>query len=288
MDAGAVDLAIDTLREGLPGAPFLFIGLIGPHWIYCPQEDFFLSYYGDARYSASEEVEGAAAVTQDDFLCYSDFPAKLRPYVEEPESADGCFTGSRIHEAAYDSEISVTDREIGRFFEELKAAGMFDKSLIIVTADHGENMADHPMYFSHGEEPYNSKILVPLIVKLPYQYTGSVVGDYVRTMDIMPTVFEALDLAPPGGIDARSLMPYIEGEDVSYDERPAISLLRRYDGSEVVSIIVDDFKFMRRPLKKSLYDLRKDPGEQTDVAVENPETVEALEELLYRYYPSAP
>jgi len=117
----------------------------------------------------------------------------------------------------YDGAIRYVDHHIGRIMEGLKASGIYQSSLIVVTADHGEELWDHGRFF-HGQSLYDELIRVPLIIKLPDGHSaGKRVARLVRLVDVTPTLVEFVSRAvaknraaePP---DGRSLLPLLESE----------------------------------------------------------------------------
>jgi len=98
----------------------------------------------------------------------------------------------------YDCEIKYTDHHIGRFFKELKKMGIFDKSLIILTSDHGEEFYEHGELY-HGHNLYQTTIFVPLIVKKPNQTTGIRENRIIAEgVDIMPTILQMCKINTEG------------------------------------------------------------------------------------------
>ena len=97
--------------------------------------------------------------------------------------------------ALYDGEIRWTDEWIGRLMEMLRTKGLLDRTLIVLTADHGEEFFEHGAK-GHGKSLYDETIRVPLIVRLPgVVEAGLRISQQVRTIDIYPTV---LDIARVG------------------------------------------------------------------------------------------
>lgn len=118
-------------------------------------------------------------------------------------------------QADYDGKVLELDATLGDFFEQLKSEGLYDELLIIFSADHGESMVDHEFNFHHGIV-YDSAIHVPLLFKLPHsEHAGLRVEDPVQLVDLYPTLRELIGLAPEQqGLQGRSLLPLIEGQDV--------------------------------------------------------------------------
>ena len=105
----------------------------------------------------------------------------------------------------YDSEIAFTDHHIGRVLERLRSLELYEDSLVILTADHGEEFGDHGR-LGHAHSLYQELVHVPLLVKYP----GSeplVAEDPVALVDLYPTLLEFLGLPLPEGLVGRSLFP---------------------------------------------------------------------------------
>jgi arylsulfatase A-like enzyme len=96
--------------------------------------------------------------------------------------------------AAYDAEIYAADKEIGIILDYLRDNGLYDNSIIVITADHGESLDEHDYYFEHGEYYYDTTALIPLAIKRPYQNTPALWEYQVRNIDIFPTILGELDL----------------------------------------------------------------------------------------------
>ncbi len=99
--------------------------------------------------------------------------------------------------AAYLAEVAFADELVGRLFERLKTLDLFERALIIVTADHGELLGEGG-YVSHGARLDPELVEIPLIIKWPRQRRGERVADLVSLVDLFPTVLEAAGIeAPP-------------------------------------------------------------------------------------------
>ena len=121
--------------------------------------------------------------------------------------------------ALYDGEIRFTDEELGRLFSALKARGLFENTIIVVTADHGEEFFEHGR-IGHAITLYDESLRVPLIVHHPRSIAaGRVLDGQVRLMDIAPTILGLAGL-PPGEIGmpasapikSRDLSPWLRGD----------------------------------------------------------------------------
>ena len=123
---------------------------------------------------------------------------------------------SRYPKRPYDAEVAYTDSLVGRLREMLEGRNLLDRTLLVVTGDHGEGLGDHGEYF-HGFFVYDSTVRVPLIVRLPEgRLGGRRVDAAVSHVDLRPTILDALGLSSPP-VDSRqggrSLVPLLLGLD---------------------------------------------------------------------------
>lgn len=176
---------------------------------------------------------------------------------------------SRYPKRPYDAEVAYTDSLVGRLRGILQDRDLLERTLLVVTADHGEGLGDHGEYF-HGYFVYDSTARVPLIVRLPEaRLGGRRVAAAVSHVDLRPTILEALGLeAPParsrqGG---RSLLPLLlgmdEGERSAYIE--SYYSLYHYGWAPLRAIHTGLLKFIDAP-EPELYRLPDDPGETENV-----------------------
>jgi arylsulfatase A-like enzyme len=180
----------------------------------------------------------------------------------------------------YDTAVRYELDEVGALFDQLEHEGLYDNALIVLTADHGEELYDHGG-FSHGFSLHREVLHVPLFVKLPGQKQGGVVPDRVSLADVLPTILDAAKVPVTGTLDGRSLMPLLHGETL-----PAQPLLfeadwkRRcvakalLDGPWKLLSIAQNYEGLQDVVQ--LYDTTNDPNELHDLAAEQPERVTAL------------
>ncbi|MBK7977355.1 MAG: sulfatase-like hydrolase/transferase [Deltaproteobacteria bacterium] len=117
----------------------------------------------------------------------------------------------------YDGEIAAADAELGRLFARLRASGLYDRSLIVVTADHGESLGEGDVWFSHGERLDDPQARVPLVVKLPAGAArvraGTRVAEPVSAVDVAPTILAAVGAPPPTDpFSGTDLVPVARGK----------------------------------------------------------------------------
>ncbi len=108
------------------------------------------------------------------------------------------------YEARYAGEIAEVDRQLGRLLAALHQRGLFERSVVVFTADHGEAFGEEDLYCAHGEGLQEVLLRVPLLLRAPGLAPG-VRRDAVRLIDVVPTVLALLGL-PDVGLPGRSLL----------------------------------------------------------------------------------
>ncbi len=181
----------------------------------------------------------------------------------------------------YDSEIAFEDSQIASVLATLAATGAADSTVVILTADHGEEFGEHGG-FSHTRKHYRELLHVPLIVKIP-GVAPSRVNDVVELVDLVPTLHELCGLSRPRTrLDGHSLLATLAGprplelggayaEDVHHDLH--VSRRAFFDGR---FRLIDD----RQLDRQELYDVERDALEQRDIAAAHPDVVQSLRERI--------
>jgi arylsulfatase A-like enzyme len=122
-------------------------------------------------------------------------------------------TDLKYYVAQYDANVLVADTHIQKLLDEMRSLGLLDDSLVIVTADHGEELGEHNSWFEHGPLPYNTTAHVPLVFLMNGLPAGRRVGQPVELVDLYPTL---KDLIAPGrkveGLEGHSLWPLLQGK----------------------------------------------------------------------------
>jgi arylsulfatase A-like enzyme len=164
--------------------------------------------------------------------------------------------------AIYDSAISYQDRELGRLIAQLKSWGIWDQTMLIITADHGEELFEFGQC-GHGSSLRDLLIRVPLLIHDPARLPGgTIVDEGAEAVDVMPTVLEAIG-EPPGAAQGRSLIPLAQGRGRGWAQ-PSYASMFEY----AHAMRIGRWK-IRVPQSGTpiVNDLVEDPIERTDVAV---------------------
>jgi arylsulfatase A-like enzyme len=167
----------------------------------------------------------------------------------------------------YDQEILFTDQQIGRLVEDLRTRGLWQKTVVVVTGDHGEGFGEHGIML-HGYDLYAAQTKVPLIVRLP-----NVKARRVKTaaghVDVMPTLANLAGAPPSTEMMGRSLVPWIDGSAPDDLERPVFQQLS-YEGNHEkrgASTSHCHVLYNISPHTSwEMYDVSRDAGETRDIS----------------------
>lgn len=203
----------------------------------------------------------------------------------------------------YDAEVRQFDHFFGEFIRHLKLAGIYKRSLIVLTSDHGEEFGEHGGWF-HGHSLYREIHHVPLLIKFPGElYAGRRCREFVSLCDVLPTVLDHLKIDCPPGIDGISLLPLIQGSPpptrtifssaaASQFNKHLPQRFSMFSGShhlifnfpmplEAPSFYHEYGQPPARP-QIELYDVRADPGERREISSERKRVVDSLRPEIAR------
>src|SRR5262249_50295443 len=121
---------------------------------------------------------------------------------------------SRYAASPYHAEVAYADSLLRPLLEPLLQSGQAGRTLVVLTADHGEGLGEHGEK-THGIFAYESTLAVPLILYAPQILGPRSVAEPVRHVDIAPTVLDALGLPAPEGLSGRSLLPLATGRSAA-------------------------------------------------------------------------
>lgn len=187
----------------------------------------------------------------------------------------------------YNGEIAYADQSFGVLVNRLKELGVYEKTLIILTADHGEGMGDHNEE-THSMLVYNSTLHVPLIIKAPQSAKGRRISQRVGTVDIFPTVMEVLGFPLPNNIQGRSLKALLSSDsenptlpDVPYYAE-TLSPRLAHGWGELRAFFEGDFKYIHGP-RREMFQVIPDHAELEDLVEPQSEMAQKLKIRLQDY-----
>jgi arylsulfatase A-like enzyme len=186
--------------------------------------------------------------------------------------------------ALYDAEVAESDAAFGELVDELRRRGLLDETVIVVAADHGEELFDHGG-FGHGTTLRAEVLDIPLMIRFPHGRSAGRVEAVVEQVDLMPTVLEIFGMTPPAPVQGRSLLPLCGARPPAGWKNRAISHLRR-GGRVSVGLLDPSWKLILAEddgrLVPALFDRRADRRERHDLAAEDWGRVERLRSKLQR------
>jgi len=189
--------------------------------------------------------------------------------------------------AIYDEKIQRADAKFQRFLDEFAKLGVQDKTIFVLTSDHGTEFYEHRR-MDHGFTLYQELVHVPLVIQPPGLDVGLSIDDRVSSIDIMPTLLELLDIEPTDQVKkqlrGRSLLPALAGRPVSRDVFSETNY-REYTYKRSITA-PDGWKLIYTLERRSreLYDLTNDPAELKDLADGNSAKADELERRLFEHF----
>ena len=284
------DAALDHIA-GSGGKPwFVHMSYLAPHPPFIVPEPFHDLYDpGEVPAlvrAASPEEEGAQHPYLSHYLFHQTGSGISLGYKASEHNLR--FTEAEILQAraTYFAMMTQVDEQVGRLVEVLKASGAYDRTLIVFTSDHGEQLGDHWQFAKYGY--FEQTFWIPLIVRDPRAAAdgarGEIVEAFTENVDVMPTILDALDLEVPVTCDGESLVPFCQGQQPSVWRDAAFSecdfrnmipkgekaLLGQAPDQCCFNVLRDRrYKYVHfTNLPPLLFDLQEDPGEFRNLATD--------------------
>jgi arylsulfatase A-like enzyme len=244
---------VRQLREARPEQPFLlWLHYVNPHAPYEPPPPY------DTAFLDAESRRGPILRAVNGY----------HGGVARQWAREGKPVGWYV--ARYDGEIAATDAEVGQVLEALSASPAAGRTLVVVTSDHGESLGEHDYYFDHGEDLFDPCLRIPLLVAGPGVKAGLRTSVLASTLDVVPTVLDALKVSYPPDLAGESLLPATRG-----DERPLRTRLAGQNDRKLLAAWGRRYKIVAVPrgdgASYALYDRERDPGETREVSRVEPE-----------------
>jgi arylsulfatase A-like enzyme/Flp pilus assembly protein TadD len=286
-----LDPKIATLAEilkdrGYRTAAFVSAFVLDSRWGLDQGFDLYFDRFNPYQGFNRDEVQRRAEETEAEverwlpthadqpFFLWVHFYDPHKPY-EPPEPFFSAYASNR-----YDGEIAYMDQSVGRLLSKLDELRLADRTLVIVTGDHGEGLGEHGEG-THGMFVYRTTVHVPLFIQLPDRRPQRIRG-VVGHIDLAPTILELLGIPPPTDMQGSSLIPLINGS--SGDDRTAYSeslhAQLHYGWSPLTSLTTRTYDFIDAP-GPELYDHAADPGQLRNLVAEKSAVADDLKEQLH-------
>ena len=267
-----------ALIPAIAGRFFGYIHMLGCHRPFPPEfrDAEYLSKYGSAYDEEARRREGV------DFTEVSPLDRLIKDGEIELADDDVAFMN-----LLYESRLRWTDRElVAPIVQILKDSGKYDDTLLIVTADHGEELYDHRGY-GHGHALWNEVIRPLLIVKYPKgakpDGIGARVEDLVTSVDIVPSLLSLAGVDAPEAARGTATLAGEFGPDAYAYTENANCTLENADVCHITaewSLIRDGFKLIETDEETLLFNLNDDPGERRSLTSEMPELVAEMKGVV--------
>jgi arylsulfatase A-like enzyme len=197
---------------------------------------------------------------------------KVAPTLGEPER--------RLLRALYDEEVAWVDERVGWLFAQLDRRGLWPRTLVVFTSDHGEAFGEHGLWL-HGKSLHEGLLRVPLLIAGPGVPAGRRVGTPVSLTDLTPTLCAWLAADCGQGAQGTSFAALLAGRPDDAAERAAYAGAPNDPAHGIDALIAGDWKLVAHADgSAALFDLARDPGELHDVAAAHPEQAARLRRRL--------
>ncbi len=166
----------------------------------------------------------------------------------------------------YDSDVAYLDEELGRLIAALEKTGVYDNTIVVAIADHGEALGEHN-YVGHSAAIYNEQTKVPFFIRYPRAIPSGVkIEAQVRSVDVAPTLLALLGLKHSSELDGISLLPMLADPKQATD-RTAVSETFHIPGNRLVAVSDGRYKLISNVDDgiELLFDIRKDPLELRNI-----------------------
>jgi len=276
------DLAISWLTRANRDKYFLWVHYFDPHAIYDPPPQYIGqsdSSIPEADRRNSEDDGKVRVLDRDPFFQRTGFGKLWENWIGKE------YTLKNV-KIRYMGEILFMCDEINRLLEFLKKSKYGQNTLVVLVADHGESLGEHNIYFDHMGL-YEQQVRVPLIFYYPQQIASSKISQQVRTIDILPTILQLLQLSIPSGISGSSLMPLIKsGKATNWVEHAMI------ENTDLTQVSYRDPKWkLIMPVKEDrvltngeeLFDLSGDRAESQNALSNHQQISSELKKELQQY-----
>ncbi len=247
----------------------------------------------DAAIITDTAIESIKSMQKDNFFLFLHYWDTHTPYhcPREYQAYRGSDKKERLI-SKYKGAIHYVDHHLGRLFDVLKAQGLWDNTLIIITSDHGESLTEHDIFFDH-HGLYDATIHVPLMVWYPKVFKKPKrVKGFIQHIDLLPTILDIAKIDREKlSFDGQNLMPLIENEVAEirpfiYSEESYVQKKRALRTKQYKYISATDGRGYCSYCHKihggteELYDVGIDPREEVNIIRDKPQVHKELKGKL--------
>ena len=263
--------ALEWLEQNKDDPFFLFVHYFDAHLVYDPPQPFRKQFAHPQDKYNRNTIFGN---TNEDL-----FELRTSNYLK--------LSNEKVErlEKLYNGEIAYLDSELGNLFKGISRLGLDSDTVIVITADHGEEFHDHGG-FEHGHSLYDELLHVPLLIGVPEKLIvaedkqktlkpGSHIDTTVRLIDIAPTLCELAGIDPPPQVLGQTLTGFFTGQSES--DRPVLSNAN-VKGPDMFAWRKNNLKIIhqKKTDKLELYDIKVDPKEQQDLSTKQPKLLDKM------------
>lgn len=268
------NMAREWIKANQDSRYFCFVHLYDPHALYDAPEGY--------RKKFQVEADGPLP------------PLEQLAFMAEPDGLSQELVDDAAR--AYAAEVAFVDSQIGALVNMLVQSGEIDKTIIVITSDHGETLnelaEDYNYAYDHGEFLYTRELQIPLLIRVPSAFKipiNQAVPDAVSLLDLMPTLLELMGLPQPSGLEGRSLVGRMRGEELS----PTVIVAQRHAyknppnawmEGEAFALVSSPWLLLASEGRGTeLFNLNRDPGGLEDIAEANSGQVTKLKQRLAQW-----
>lgn len=273
-----------TYLKGRGGKPwFLHLGYYRPHPPFIAPAPYHAMYAPDDMVPPVRRATPQEEAAQHRLLAHYLRESGQGSFFRGAGGAVAALDDAAIRQmrATYAGLITEIDDCLGRVFAYLDQTGQWDDTMIVFTSDHGEQLGDHWLLGKVGY--FDESFRIPLVIK-DFGRTaraGQIEAAFTESVDIMPTILEALGGAPPRAADGASLLPFLTGRPRAWREhlfyefdfrdtsnsRPETTLGLDMDECALCVVQDEHYKYVHfTALPPLLFDLEQDPGQFDNLA----------------------
>ena len=274
-----------TYLKGRNGKPFfLHLGYYRPHPPFVASAPYHAMYNPADMPPAVRAATADAEATQHPLLRHYLDTIRCGSFFQGAAGLAADMDDATIRQmrATYYGMMTEVDDNLGRVLAFLDETGQWDDTLVVFTADHGEQLGDHHLLGKLGY--FDESFRIPLVIRAPGQAGGGIVGAPTESIDVLPSVLEWLDAPAPNALDGRSLLGFVRGapppawrtalhyefdfRDISYSQ-PETALGLHRDECSLCVIQDAQYKYVHfAALPPLFFDLAADPHQLRDCAAD--------------------